>query len=85
MGALDSAVPDGSDATVDGEFVQTIEAVDEGDFLVLNDDCRTWEVTAVVDRVIEDPVDDRRSKRVLCLVSTYATFGMELVEYPDCH
>lgn len=85
MGAIDTAVPDSADGTVDGELVQTIEAVDEGDFLVLNGDSRTWEVTDVVDRPIEEPADDRLSKRVLRLASQYATFGLELVEYPDCH
>jgi len=85
MGAIDTAVTDSPDATVDGEIVQTIEAVEEGDFLVLNVDSRTWEVTDVVDRPIEDPAYDRQSKRVLRLASRYATFGLELVEYPDCH
>ncbi|WP_324666084.1 hypothetical protein [Haloarcula sediminis] len=85
MGAIDTAVPDDPDGTVDGELVQTIEAVEEGDFLVLNGDSRTWEVTDVVDRPIEEPADDRQSKRVLRLASRYATFGLELVEYLDCH
>ncbi|MBX0287913.1 hypothetical protein EGH22_16385 [Halomicroarcula sp. F28] len=62
-----------------------LEAVDEGDFLVLNGDFRTLEVTDVVDRPIEDPADERQSKRVLRLASRYATFGLVLVEYPDCY
>jgi len=84
-GRARTAVPDGPAGAVDGELVRTIEAVEEGDFLVLNDDSRTWEVTDVVDQHIEDPTDDCRSKRVLRLASRYATFGLELVEYPDCH
>ena len=52
---------------------------------MLNDDARTWEVTDVVNCAIEDPTDDRRSKRVLRLSSRYAVFGLELVEYPNCY
>jgi len=85
MSSIDTAVSDSTDGAVDGELVQAIEAVDEGDFLILNGDSRTWEVTDVVDRFIEDPADDGLSKRVLRLTSTSATFGLELVEYPDCH
>ncbi|WP_277543809.1 hypothetical protein [Haloarcula laminariae] len=85
MGAIDSAAPDGPDGAVDGELVRTIEAVEEGDFLVINDDTRTWEVTDVVDRAIEDSTDDCQSKRVCRLSSRYAVFGLELVEYLDCH
>jgi hypothetical protein len=54
MGAIDTAAPDSTEGTVDGALVQTIEAVEEGDFLVLNHDTRTWEVTDIVDRAIED-------------------------------
>ncbi|MDS0261845.1 hypothetical protein NDI56_20790 [Haloarcula sp. S1CR25-12] len=64
-----TAVPESANGTVDGELLQTIEAVEEGDFLVLNSDFRIWEVTDVVDRPIEDPADDRQSKHVLRLAN----------------
>lgn len=73
------------DAGTDSSLVATIEAVEEGDLLVVNGDARTWDVTDVVDRRIEEPDDERLSKRVLRLSSDTATFGLELVEYPGCH
>jgi hypothetical protein len=40
-------------------LVETIQAIEAGDVLVVNDDTRTWDVTDVVVRDIEDPTDDR--------------------------
>ena len=85
MAAIDRHSPTGPDAGVDEEIVSTIEAIEEGDLLVINDDARTWDVTDVVDRPIEDPADERVHKRVCRLNSRTAVSGLELEEYPDCH
>jgi hypothetical protein len=42
-------------------------------------------VADVVDSDIEAPADDRLRKRVCRLTSKPAVFGLELVEYPECH
>lgn len=85
MSVADSPVPTDSDLAVGGELFATIEAVDEGNLLVINDGTRTWEVTDVVDRSVEDPADERCHKRVCRLTSESAVFGLKLVEYSDCH
>ena len=77
------AVTDSVNAGAPPAFVETIQAIDTGDVLVVNDDTRTWDVTDVVDRDIKDPTDDRESKRVLRLNTRSAVFGLELVRYPD--
>jgi len=41
MGTIDTAAPGNSDGAVDDALVRTIEAVDEGDFLVINADSQT--------------------------------------------
>ncbi|MFC7076095.1 hypothetical protein [Haloarcula halophila] len=69
----------------DPELVATIQDVTEGDILVVNDDHRTWEVTDVVERPIDDPTDDRQHKIVLRLTSGQSVFGLELTDYGDCH
>jgi len=53
--------------------------------LVVNGDTRTWGVTDVVERAIDDPTDARESKRVLRLNSKSSVFGLELVSYGDHH
>ncbi|GCF16073.1 hypothetical protein Harman_40080 [Haloarcula mannanilytica] len=75
----------GVDAGAAPALVETIQAIEEGDVLVVNGDTRTWDVTDVVERSIEDPTDDRESKRVLRLNARSAVFGLELVSYPDHH
>lgn len=77
------AVTDASDAGVDPAMVETLQAIETGDVLVVNGDTRTWEVTDVVERAIDDPTDARESKRVLRLCTKSAVFGLELVSYPD--
>jgi len=67
------------------DLVTTIEAIEEGDLLVINDDTRTWEVTDVVERSVDDPSDARVGKRVLRLAVDTAVFGLELEEYPQHH
>ncbi|NLV08307.1 hypothetical protein GOC83_19505 [Haloarcula rubripromontorii] len=79
------AVTDSVDAGVGPALVETIQDIEAGDLLVVNGDTRTWDVTDVVERAIEDPTDDRESKRVLRLNSRSAVFGLELVRYPDHH
>lgn len=74
-----------SDTGVDPALVETIQGIEEGDVLVVNGDSRTWDVTDVVERSIDDPTDARESKRVLRLTCRSAVFGLELVEYPDRH
>jgi len=77
------AVTDAADAGVDPAMVETLQAIETGDVLVVNGDTRTWEVTDVVERAIDDPTDARESKRVLRLCSKSAVFGLELVSYPE--
>jgi len=81
MGATDTAGP--VDAGVEPSLVDTIQNIEEGDVLVVNGDSRTWDVTDVVDRSIEDPNDARESKRVCRLPCGASVFGLELVAYPD--
>ncbi|MDS0280364.1 hypothetical protein NDI85_21495 [Halomicroarcula sp. S1AR25-4] len=80
MGMTDTA---GVDTAADPALVETIHAIEEGDVLVVNGDTRTWDVTDVVERTIEDPTDAREAKRVLRLNSRSAVFGLELVSYRD--
>ena len=81
MGATDTAAP--VDAGVEPSLVDTIQNIEDGDVLVVNGDSRTWDVTDVVDRAIEDPNDARESKRVCRLSCGESVFGLELVAYPD--
>lgn len=85
MGVTDSPTSTDPNHAVDDKLAATIEAIEEGDPLVINGDSRTWDLTYVVDRPIEDPVDERVHKRVCRLNSKNADFGLELVEHPDCH
>ena len=75
------AVTDTADAGSDPALVETIQAIEEGDVLVVNGDTRTWDVTDVVERAIDNPTDARESKRVLRLNSRSSVFGLELVSY----
>jgi len=81
MGATDATAT--ADAGIDPALVDTIQRIEEGDVLVVNGDSRTWDVTDVVDRAIEDPNDARESKRVCRLSCGASVFGLELVTYPD--
>jgi hypothetical protein len=83
MGATDTTAT--VDAGVDPALVETIQNIEDGDVLVVNGDSRTWDVTDVVDRPIEDPNDARESKRVCRLSCGGSVFGLELVTYPDRH
>jgi len=51
--------------------------------LVVNGGTRTWDVTDVVERPIEEPTDARESKRVLRLHSKPSVSGLELVSYGE--
>ena len=51
--------------------------------LVVNGGTRTWDVTDVVERPIEEPTDARESKRVPRLHSKPSVFGLELVSYGE--
>jgi hypothetical protein len=82
MAATDTA---SVDAGADPALVETIQGIEEDDVLVVNGDSRTWDVTDVVERPIDDPTDARESKRVLRLTCRSAVFGLELVEYPTRH
>ncbi|RKS75815.1 hypothetical protein BDK61_4332 [Haloarcula quadrata] len=81
MGVTDTT--ETANARVDPALVDTIQAIEEGDLLVVSGDSRTWDVTDVVDRSIEDPSDARESKRVCRLSCGESVFGLELVTYPD--
>jgi len=59
------AVTDTADGGSDPALVETVQAIEEGDVLVVNGDTRTWDVTDVVERAIDDPTDAHESKRVL--------------------
>lgn len=74
-----------SDDCVDPELVDTITAITEGDLLLVNDDTRTWEVTAVSEQSLEDVTDSRQSTRVCRLSTRKAVFAIELVEFADHH
>jgi len=71
--------------SVDPELVDTIQSVTEGDFLVVNDRSRTWEVTDVVERPFNEPADPRESRRVCRLTSGATVFELELTTYPNRH
>ncbi|WP_336339501.1 hypothetical protein [Haloarcula brevis] len=71
------------DASTDPALVETLQGIEEGDVLVVNDDTRTWDVTDVVERTIDDPADARESKRVLRLNSRSSVFGLKLVSYGE--
>jgi len=49
------AVTDAADAGVDPATVETLQAIEAGDVLVVNGDTRTCDVTDVVERTIDGP------------------------------
>jgi len=79
---------DGDTATVPLGVVNTIEALEEEDLVVVNDDTRTWEVTDIVDREFGSD-DDRVSKRAVRMRNPTGhgeepnVFALILEEYPN--